>query len=261
MVLTAVLIKTILLIFVYMNLVFVIAHTKKDNSAADVAWGMGFILIAYFTLFKNGLFLPRHLLLTGMITLWGLRLSGHIFLRNMGKTEDQRYRRWRESWGKYVFLRSFLQVFMLQGLLLVIIAYPIVLINISRTQGLNLLDLFGFLVWLIGLIFETVGDYQLYCFLKNPNNIGKILTTGLWSYTRHPNYFGEVLIWWGIFFVTLSVPLGWTAIVSPITITYLLLFVSGIPMTEKLFEGNPAYEEYKKRTNRFFPWFPKHLSK
>lgn len=257
MLLTAMLIKTVLLIFVYMNLIFVIAHTKKDNSAADVAWGIGFILIAYFTLLKNGLFLPRHLLLTGMITLWGLRLSGHIFLRNLGKTEDQRYRRWRQAWGPYVFLRSFLQVFMLQGLLLLIIAYPIILINISMTEGLGLLDLLGSLVWLAGLLFEALGDYQLYRFLKDPTNIGKVMTTSLWRYTRHPNYFGEVLIWWGIYFVALSVPYGWTAIVSPITITYLLLFVSGIPMTEKLFAGNPAYEVYKKQTSRFFPWLPK----
>ncbi len=257
MLLTAMLIKTVLLIFVYMNLVFIIAHTKKDNSAADVAWGVGFILVAYFTLLKNGLFLPRHLLLTGMITLWGIRLSVHVFLHNLGKAEDQRYRRWRQAWGKYAFLRSFLQVFMLQGLLLVIIAYPIVLINTSRTVGLGILDLIGFLIWLTGFIFEAIGDYQLYRFLKNPVNIGKVLTTGIWSYTRHPNYFGEVLIWWGIYFVALSVPYGWTAIVSPVTMTYLLLFVSGIPMTEKLFEGNPAYERYKKQTNRFFPWFPK----
>jgi len=146
---------------------------------------------------------------------------------------------------------------MLQGLLLLIIAYPIILINMSVSGELGWFDLIGFLVWFTGLMFEAIGDYQLYHFLKNPSNRGKILTTGIWRYTRHPNYFGEVLIWWGIFFITLSVPYGWTAIISPITITYLLLFVSGIPMTEKLFEGNASYEIYKKQTNRFFPWFPK----
>ncbi len=254
-----IMVKTALLIFVYMNLVFVIAHTRKDSSAADVAWGLGFILIAYFTLFKNGLFLPRQLLLTSMITILGIRLSAHIFVRNLGKAEDQRYKRWRQAWGKYVFLRTFLQVFMLQGLLLLIIAYPIVLINMSAAGNLYWFDIIGFLIWLTGLFFERIGDWQLYQFLKIPANRGKILTSGIWRYTRHPNYFGEVLMWWGIFFIALPVPYGWTAFVSPLTLTYLLLFVSGIPLTEKLFEGNAAYEAYKKQTSRFFPWFPKSL--
>ena len=146
---------------------------------------------------------------------------------------------------------------MLQGFLLLIIAYPVILINHSKETGIGFLDILGLIIWLKGFFFETVGDYQLSKFKRKTKNKGKITTQGLWKYTRHPNYFGETAMWWGIFLITLSVKNGWTTIVSPLVISFLLLKVSGVSMLEKKYLGNKEFEEYAKRTSAFFPWFSK----
>jgi len=143
---------------------------------------------------------------------------------------------------------------MLQGFVMFIIALPIIVINRLSSAGLGILDYCGFLVWLIGFLFESIGDYQLSRFIKNANNKGKVMKYGLWAFTRHPNYFGEVTLWWGIYLVALSVPYGWLTIISPITISFLLLYVSGIPMIERQFENNLEFQRYKKETSSFFPW-------
>jgi len=132
-----------------------------------------------------------------------------------------------------------------------------VLVNHDPGGPLGFLDFLGVLVWAIGFVFEAVGDRQLLVFVKNPANAGRILQTGLWRYTRHPNYFGEATLWWGVFFIALSVPYGLFAILSPLTIDFLLLKVSGIPMLEKRWEGQPEFEDYKRRTNALVPWFPR----
>ena len=240
-----------------MTALFVVSIIKKDNSIADIAWGLGFILIALYTLFRTHLFLERHLLITFMALIWGLRLSTHIFMRNKGKGEDPRYAKWRQEWGTYFFVRSYFQVFILQGFLMLIIATPIIWIHMSKTPSLKFTDFIGLFIWLIGLLCESVADYQLAAFLKNPTNKGKIMMQGIWQYSRHPNYFGEVLIWWGIFIIALNTPGGLLTIISPLTITCLLLFVSGIPMAEKQIEYLPEFHTYKKRTSIFFPWFTK----
>jgi len=243
------------IVFFYMTAVFILATYRKDNSIVDVAWGIGFILIALFTLCKTALFLPRQILATLLVVIWGLRLSLHIYLRNKGKGEDPRYKAWRMAWGKYVVIRSFFQVFMLQGLMMLLIASSIITINLSHTAGINILDIIGLSLWIIGFMFESIGDYQLARFLDRPRGKQQIMNRGLWRYTRHPNYFGEVTLWWGMFIIALSVPYWQYALISPITITILLLFVSGIPMTERMFDDNPAYQAYKKETSSFFPWF------
>lgn len=139
------------------------------------------------------------------------------------------------------------------------IALPIILINSTNRQftDLTLLDLVGFSSWCTGLLFEAVADYQLYLFLQDPAHRGKIMMQGLWRYSRHPNYFGEVLMWWGIFIIACNISYGWTTIISPATISYILLFVSGIPLAEKQLEGLQAFAQYKKQTNIFIPWFIK----
>jgi steroid 5-alpha reductase family enzyme len=240
-----------------MSLIFVLACIKKDNSIVDVAWGIGFILVAVLTFFLEAKFTIRHILVTALVLAWGSRLAIHIAKRNKGRGEDFRYAQWRKDWGKWFFIRSFFQVYMLQGLFLLITAYPVMLINHSKETGIVLLDVIGVIVWLKGFFFEAVGDYQLSKFKRNAGNKGKIMTRGLWRYTRHPNYFGETAMWWGIFLMALSVRYGWTAIVSPLMITFLLLRVSGITMLEKKYVGNKEFEEYAKRTSAFFPWFPK----
>ena len=246
-----------LAIFLYMIIVFTIAQIKKDNSIVDSAWGPGFILVSVLTLFINQNFMFPQILVCVLVVLWGTRLALHITVRKRGRGEDFRYAQWRRDWGKWFFLRSLFQIFMLQGFILLVIAYPIILINHSSTGGIKVLDIIGVLLWLIGFFFEATGDYQLLKFKRRPENKGKIITQGLWKYTRHPNYFGETLIWWGFFLIALSVRNGWTAIISPLLITFLLLRVSGVTMLEKKYAGNKDFEDYAKRASPFIPWFPK----
>jgi len=244
-------------IFVFMTLMFVAALIRKRNDIADVGWGVGFVLVALTSLWLSGTVTPRKLLVLALVVLWGARLAVHIGMRNRGKKEDYRYKRWRDDWGDNWILRSYLQVFLLQGFFMLLISFPIMLTMTYDVRPLGLLDLVGVVVWGIGFFFEAVGDYQLTQFLANSENKGRIMKYGLWKYTRHPNYFGEVTQWWGVFLIALSVPNGWMAILGPLTITFLILRVSGIPLLERPFEGKPEWEEYKRRTSIFFPWFPK----
>jgi steroid 5-alpha reductase family enzyme len=244
-------------IILYMSFIFILAWIKKDNSIVDIAWGIGFILVAILTFVLQPVLVTRHMLVTALILVWGTRLAAHIAIRKKGKGEDFRYAKWRKDWGKRFYIRSFFQIYILQGFFLLIIAYPVILINLSEEAGIGLFDIVGLGIWLLGFFFEAVGDYQLSKFKKKAENKGKIITHGLWKYTRHPNYFGETVIWWGIFLIALSVEKGWAAIVSPLLITFLLLKVSGITMLEKKYAGNKEFERYAKRTSPFFPWLPK----
>lgn len=244
-------------VLVYMTGWFIAAQIRGRNDIADVAWGLGFILAAAISLLAGGIYPPRGLLVSGLVLVWGIRLAAHIHSRDRGKGEDPRYRKWREEWGKWFVLRSFLQVFMLQGVLLVMVALPVIFVNHAPPAPLGPLDLLGLTIWLIGFSFEAVGDRQLLTFTRDPANRGKLMTSGLWRYTRHPNYFGEVTLWWGIWLMTLALPGGWLTIIGPITITFLILKVSGIPMLEKRYEDRADFQEYKRRTSAFFPLPPK----
>ena len=244
-------------VFIYMAVLFLIALLLKDNSIVDVAWGPGFILVALMTLLLEPQTRARHVLISGLVVIWGLRLAAHIFIRNRGRGEDFRYAKWRQEWGRWFVPRSFFQIFMLQGVFMLVIASPIILVNRSSGQGLTVLDGLGVLLWSMGFLFEAVGDHQLKKFKQEPESRGKIMMSGLWRYTRHPNYFGEAALWWGIFLIALSVPGGWAAIVSPLIIGFLLLKVSGVTMLEKKYAGNEQYAAYARRTSAFFPWFPK----
>jgi steroid 5-alpha reductase family enzyme len=184
-------------------------------------------------------------------------LTLHIFLRNHGKPEDFRYANWRKEWGKHVVIRSFFQVFMLQGFFMFIIALPIIITKASVPQKLGFIEIAGSIIWLIGFLFEAIGDYQLLKFKKLPENKGKIITTGLWKYTRHPNYFGECVMWWGIFIVSIPSGYFYISVISPLVLTWLLTRVSGVPMLEEKYKGNEEFEQYAKKTNSFVPWFPK----
>ena len=253
----AFILPTAVAVFSYMTVIFALALLKKDNSIVDVAWGIGFILVALLTFFLEPGFTWRHILVTGLVCVWGIRLALHIYFRNKGRGEDFRYAKWRKEWGKLFVLRSYLQVYLLQGILLLIVSYPVMLVNRSKADRLTFWDVVGVGIWLIGFFFEAAGDYQLSEFKKNPSNKGKIMRKGLWSLSRHPNYFGEATLWWGIFLIALAVRNGWTAIVSPILITFLLLKVSGVTMLEKKYAGNQEFLDYARRTSPFIPWFPK----
>ena len=246
-----------IILFIYMSFWFIVSIIKKRNDIADVAWGIGFILLAWGSYIIINDFNLRGLLVGILVSIWGLRLAWHIYTRNKGKTEDYRYLTWRKEWGNWFYLRSYFQVYILQGIFLFLIILPVLIINKNSGQAISILDIVGVLIWLVGFFFEAVGDAQLSQFIKNPENKGKIMQSGLWQYTRHPNYFGEVTGWWGIWLIALGVPNGWLGIIGPLTITILILKVSGIPLLEKKMEENPEFAEYKKRTSMFIPLPPK----
>ncbi len=247
------------LLFVYMTFWFLLSVMKKRNDVADVAWGLGFVLLSWTSLFLNQTFALRSILVCIIVTIWGLRLAWHIHSRNKGKTEDYRYLAWRQEWGKWFYLRSYFQVYLLQGFFLFCIITPVLVLHQQRSFSFHALDMLGLLIWIVGFWFESTGDAELAAFLKDPSNKGKLMQSGLWRYTRHPNYFGESTQWWGIWVMAMSASLGWIGILGPLTITFLLLKVSGVPMLEKKMSENPAFAAYKKRVSVFIPLPPKKI--
>lgn len=246
----------LLVIFAFMNLAFLISIKLKRNDLADSAWGIGFIVLALFNLFWSNDFQRTKIIISFLIFLWGLRLTAYVTLRNWGKSEDYRYKEWKEQWGKTVILRSYLQVFLLQGLFMFLVGLAVNLYN-KFDGGVSFYGFIGLLIWILGFYFETVGDLEMYFFKKNPKNKGKIMKYGLWKYTRHPNYFGEIAMWWGIWILTIGSTYWLIGLISPIVITILLTKVSGVPMLEKKYEGNKEFEEYKRKTSVLIPWFSK----
>ena len=161
--------------------------------------------------------------------------------------------------GKIFYLRSYLQVFLLQGFFLLIIISPVIHAAVAEKLQWNIFTWIGLCCWIIGFYFQAMADWQLVVFKSDKNNKGLIIQTGLWKYSRHPNYFGEILMWWSIFIITITFPNSFYFIISPLTITLLLDFVSGIPMLEKKYKGNPAFEDYKKRTSVLIPMPPRKI--
>lgn len=246
-------------LFLYMSSWFIFSLIRQRNDVADVAWGLGFVLLAWTSFAISPQVSLLTLVVNLLVSIWGLRLAWHIHTRNKGKGEDYRYLAWRKEWGKWFYLRSYFQVYILQGILLYVVVFPVLFINLHTGIELGILSILGLAVWLLGFSFEVVGDAQLARFIKNPDNKGKLMQTGLWAYTRHPNYFGEVTLWWGIWLLALSLPYGWITILGPVTITTLILKVSGVPMLEKKMEENPEFVEYKRRVSMFFPLPPRSL--
>ncbi len=239
--------------------VWLISLALKDASIADVFWGPGFVLLAWLTFFQSQGVLPRDLLIAALVSLWGLRLAAYIGYRKRGGPEDRRYRKWRDQYGKKYWWVSLFTVFLLQGVLMWVISLVVQAgVMAAEPQGLRWTDWAGLLLWVGGFVFETTADFQLHRFKSDPVNKGKVMDKGLWATTRHPNYFGECLVWWGIFLITLSTPNSLWTIVSPLTITFLLLKVSGVTLLERnIEEKRPDYRAYKARTSAFIPWFPK----
>jgi steroid 5-alpha reductase family enzyme len=242
----------------YMTLWFIVSIIKRRNDVADIAWGLGFVLMAWLSLVISS-YSNKALLVNSLITIWGFRLAWHIYQRNLKKPEDARYREWRKSW-RHFHLRSFIQVYLLQGVLLFLISLPVMFINHAVSSGGGIWVMTGSLIWGLGFYFESMGDSQLKKFISNPANKGKLMDQGLWQYSRHPNYFGEVTQWWGIFIIALSIPNSFWTIIGPLTITFLILFVSGIPLLEKKYAGRTDFEAYKKRTSVFIPLPPRVIS-
>jgi steroid 5-alpha reductase family enzyme len=246
-----------LAVLAYMTALFLLALVRRDNSLADVGWGLGFVLVAAVSFAARPVHGPRAWLVGGLVCVWGGRLALHILLRNRKKREDFRYAKWRKDWGKWFVPRSYLQVFLLQGAILLVVSSPILIVSATPGPGLGALDAAGGAVWLVGFFFEAVGDAQLARFKRDPAGRGRIMSTGLWGYTRHPNYFGEATMWWGIFLIALSAPGGIYALASPVVLTFMLLRVSGVTLLEKKYEGRPDFAAYARRTSAFLPRPPK----
>lgn len=238
---------------------WLISLIYKNVTVVDSLWGLGFVLVAWITYGLAEGYGGRQILIVVLATAWGLRLSLHLSWRNWGKGEDPRYADWRRASGNRFRLISLFKVFLLQALFLWVIALTLQYAQISPAPAhFTWLDFLGTGMWMVGFVFESVSDWQLERFKADPANKGKVMDRGLWAYSRHPNYFGECLIWWGIFLITLSTPESWWTVVSPLVITAVLLKMTGIPLMEKtIVHKRPAYRDYIRRTPAFFPWFPK----
>lgn len=252
------LLGAVAVVLVYFTILFVVAQKLKNNAIVDSFWGPGFLLIALYCWLVTPDAGWRALALLAVVGAWSIRLFFHITVRNWGKPEDYRYQAMREKWGnKNPLLKAFLNVFMTQAFFMLVVGLPVILGMTGDDQRLSPLVYIGVALWVIGFFFESVGDAQLKAFLGNPDNKGKLLTSGLWAYTRHPNYFGEALMWWGVFAISYTEPLTALGIIGPITITVLLRFVSGVPLLEKQYQDRADFQAYAAKTNTFIPWFPK----
>jgi steroid 5-alpha reductase family enzyme len=250
-----------IIILALMALVWLLSLALRNSSIVDIFWGFGFVITVWASfLLAPSAPGPRSWLLAAIASVWGLRLTIHILRRNWGEEEDFRYRAWREEAGAAWWWRSFFKVFLLQGFLMWLIAAPLIAVQVSSPAAITWLDSAGLVVWLIGFAFETLGDAQLERFKANPANRGQLLTSGVWRYSRHPNYFGDAAQWWGFYLVAAAAGRWWTAF-GPLLMTFLLLRVSGVAMLEKsMKQTKPGFEAYARTTSAFVPWFPRNHS-
>lgn len=247
-----------IVILILMVSIWVLSLILKNTSIVDIVWGFGFVLVNWFAFILTGAESIRSWILAILVTIWGLRLAIYILIRNAGKGEDFRYAAWRKQHGKKWWWYSFFQTFLFQGAIMWVVSLPLMATHFFPDSPLTgVLSVLGIILWIFGFFFETMGDWQLARFKKNPDNKGKLLTTGVWRYTRHPNYFGDAAQWWAFFLFALAGGAWWT-IISPIVMTFLLVRVSGVALLEKsLRKQKPGYEDYVRKTNAFIPWFPK----
>lgn len=248
-----------LLILVLVSLLWIWSIFLNNVSIVDIFWGIGFVVVNAFYLFMSDEINIRKILISSLVSIWGLRLAIYLAIRNIGKGEDFRYQEFRKNYGpKRYWWFSFFQTFLLQGVLIMIISLPLLGIHSSTNSGeLNILDYLGITVWLIGFAFEAGGDFQLARFKRDAANKGKVLNTGFWKYTRHPNYFGDSAVWWAYAIFSIAAGSYWQ-IIGSVIMTLLIIKISGVALLEKtLNDTKPQYREYIEKTNSFFPWFPK----
>ncbi len=265
-------------LFVYFTLWFLVTEALRNGGLVDIGWGAGFVLLAGWRMLVKPSFVGVLLFLA--IASWGIRLAVHIGLRNIGKPEDPRYAGFRRDWGKGYPLRAYFQLFLFQGVMMGLISLPFLLGYEAYRQAQSLsIPVFigGLLVFWFGLSFETQADRQLAVFVAKKRQARRrsesgqrsdtadetgispdaILDTGLWSWSRHPNYFGEAVAWWGIYFTAIAMGAPWWTCIGPIMITLLLRYVSGVPLLEKRMKGRPGYDAYAAVTPIFIPRRPR----
>ncbi|MGE0821147.1 MAG: DUF1295 domain-containing protein [Candidatus Binatia bacterium] len=249
----------LLVILAAVSLVWLLSLVKQDVSIVDIFWGLGFIALSWCYRALGPEATSRHWLLLVLVSAWGVRLALYLLWRNWGHPEDPRYQAMREYRGERFWWMSLFTIFFLQGVLIWLIAMPLFIVQVHPGPPLwSWTDMLGLLLWGIGFFFETVGDWQLARFKADPANKGRVMRTGLWAYTRHPNYFGDAMVWWGYWLLTFAVPGSLWTIVSPLLMTVLLLKVSGVALLEQtITDRRPEYRDYIQKTNAFLPWFPR----
>jgi steroid 5-alpha reductase family enzyme len=247
-----------------MTAVWLASLLLRNVAIIDIAWGMGFLIIGWsswlFASDSSGdhpFQIPSRWVLPGLTTLWGLRLSLYLAWRNLGKPEDKRYAAMRRKRGNSFWWQSLFIIFGLQGVLMWIVSLPVQVGIVTALPGWRPLHFLGLALWAVGFFFESVGDWQLAKFKSHPHNAGRVLDRGLWRYTRHPNYFGDFCVWWGLWFISVAHLHGLWTLISPALMSLLLLRVSGVTLLEStLIQEKPEYEQYVRRTSPFFPWPP-----
>ena len=251
------LIATAMLIAAAMVGLWLLSLALHDVSIVDVFWGLGFVLVAHWTEAHTDGAMARAWLVTALVTVWGGRLAAYLLWRNWGAGEDYRYQAMRRHYGASFWIVSLAVVFGLQGILMWVISLPVQrAVAASGPVELGPLDVLGTLLVIVGIGVESIGDFQLARFKADPANQGRVMDRGLWRYTRHPNYFGDAVVWWGLYCFALATGHPFT-IVGPIVMTYLLTRLSGVPLLEKkLARTRPGYADYAARTSTFIPWPP-----
>ena len=252
--LTHVLIVNGAVILTAMVILWFVATRRRDVSIIDLFWGCGFVVIVWLSAVQTAPWSRRITLLAMLTTIWGWRLSWHLARRNRGRPEDPRYAVMRERHGARFWWISLFTVFLLQGAIMWFVSLPLQVAAAHDLPGkLSVVDLVGIIIWTVGFLFEAVGDWQLERFRSNPANAGKVLDRGLWRYTRHPNYFGDCCVWWGLYLIAAGGGAAWT-IASPMLMTLLLLRVSGVALLERtITDRRTDYAAYQTRTNAFLP--------
>jgi steroid 5-alpha reductase family enzyme len=247
------------IILIAITLLWFISVLIKNVSIVDMFWGLGFVITSAVYFINSEGFEPRKIIILVIIAIWGMRLSGYLTWRNWGKEEDYRYQNFRKQYGEHRYWWfSYFQVFLLQGVLMWFISAPLLAAMFyGGNTPLGILDFIGIVIWIVGVTFESGGDYQLARFKSNPQNKGKVLNTGFWKYTRHPNYFGDAAVWWG--FGLMSIAAGsYLPVLGSLLMTILIIKVSGVVMLERTLKTSKSeYQEYVEKTSAFFPWFPK----
>lgn len=252
-----ILVTTFAVTVAIMALIWLVSLALRDVSIVDIYWGPGFVVIAWIAVAMGQSGLPAFLL-AGLITIWGLRLGSHLFMRSRGKGEDPRYAAMRAARGDAFRWQSLYIVFGLQSVLMWLISWPVLFVAGGPTDHLGPVAALGATIAVAGLVIEALADFQLRQFKRQASNDGLVMDRGLWRYSRHPNYFGDAVFWWGIYIAALDAPGTWWTIVSPLVMTALLLRVSGVPMLERgLSASKPGYADYAARTSAFIPLPPR----
>lgn len=241
----------LLVVFCLVTLLWAISVPLKDASIIDLLWGPLFVAIAWVLLARTGTTAAKPFLVSFLVTLWGLRLAFHLTARNLGHGEDRRYALWRQHGGENWWLKTYYRIYLFQGGIALVVATPIIA-AFHRPGTFGVLAAFGVLVWAAGFVFEMLADIQLGRFKNDPANRGQIMDRGLWSLSRHPNYFGDALQWWGLGLIALS-GATWWALIGPVAMTAVFLGLSNDVLERGMRKRHPGYEAYIAATPKFFP--------